>query len=961
MMGFRRCRGGRLALVLLLALALKVTESAAGQADSGIVGQVTDESGGVLPGVTVTASSPSLQVGQIASVTNERGDYRLSSLPIGTYEVTYTLSGFQSLKREGVRLTVGFVAKVDVSMKVGSLEETITVSGASPVVDVTTTASSTHLTRESMEVVPSSRNGLIGLMAQAPGVRPNVDVGGNTLNSTPNFHAFGQDGESWQTIEGVSTNNPKAQNQGGNYWDYSSFDEAKIETVAHNADVPGRGITVDAVLKSGGNDFHGTVFGAKTNSSLQSNNIDAALAAAGITSGNPIETRSDLSHDLGGRLVRNRLWFYYALRRRNEIDDVVNAFKPDGTPAVAANLQGFMSEKVSYQMTPANRFVGFDAWNHKHANTGASQFVPWDSRSNQLFNNHTGKVEWQAVKGSSLVSSLQFGYWKGGSVYTGYLGQPATTDQVTSLVTGDTVNDGQRTLDYRYHTHGALTWYRPNMLRGSHAIKTGFDYTASRTDRQWVDRGAAGNYQLIFRGGVPFEMGAWNYPVLPWDLGHYLGVFAQDSWTVTRHVTLNLGLRYAHDNGFIRDQCRVAAPAPLDVLFPASCISAIQYPIWNPVSPRLHAAYDMTGDGKNVIKGGWGRFPHMRGTEEVQAGNPNVATTTLFKWHDVNGNGVYDPGEINFNPNGTDFVSTSVQGVGAALANGVPNPNEKVPTTDEYSLSYERELMAGFALRASAIYSKTMNTDRLLNNLRPYSAFSIPITSQDPGPDGKVGTADDPGRTITYYEYSSAYAGINFQQPTLFNDPKADSSYKSFELATSKRLSNRWQLMTSYSATKKHIPLVPNVGTLNGLTIYASSVDPNAEINTSDNTWEWLGRVSGAYIFPLDVLVSANYEYRSGDPFARTVTLTGGKTIPSITLNAEPIGGERYPNLHLLDFRLEKTVRIGGQKLAGRVNLFNALNRNTVTALTVLSGPNFLRPTAILPPRTLEFSATYTF
>src|SRR5437762_3313567 len=132
---FARWKIVSLTIVLLFVGVVRVTQSAAAQAESGIVGIVTDESGGVLPGTTVTASSPALQVGQTTAVTNERGEYRLSPLPIGVYSVTFTLAGFQTIKREDIRLTVGFVAKVDASMKVGSLEETITVSGASPVVD----------------------------------------------------------------------------------------------------------------------------------------------------------------------------------------------------------------------------------------------------------------------------------------------------------------------------------------------------------------------------------------------------------------------------------------------------------------------------------------------------------------------------------------------------------------------------------------------------------------------------------------------------------------------------------------------------------------------------------------------------------------------------------------------------------------------------------------------------------
>src|SRR4029453_10783094 len=176
-------RGLYLLSLILLCIAMPVPASALGaQAENAsIIGVVTDESGAILPGVTVTATSPSLQVQQLADVTNERGEYRLSPLPIGTYQVDYTLAGFQGMRREGIRLTVGFVAKLDTVLKVGSLEETVTVSGVSPLVDVNSTGTSrTSFTRETLEVNPSGRNGLIALLGQAPGVRTNLDVGGST-------------------------------------------------------------------------------------------------------------------------------------------------------------------------------------------------------------------------------------------------------------------------------------------------------------------------------------------------------------------------------------------------------------------------------------------------------------------------------------------------------------------------------------------------------------------------------------------------------------------------------------------------------------------------------------------------------------------------------------------------------------------------------------------------------------
>ena len=554
-------RGCRIVAVAMLVLS--ASWHAAGQEAAGIIGQVTDSSGAVLPGVTVTATSPALQLQQVTGVTDDHGEYRLTPLPIGTYSIDYSLSGFRTIRRAEVRLTVGFVAKIDAVMEVGALEETLTVSGAAPVVDVTSTATRTILTTETLELTPTSRNGIIALMAQAPGVRPNLDVGGSSLNSVPSFHAFGQDGETWQAMEGVATVSPKTGSQGGNYWDYSAIEEARVQTVGSDAETPVRGIAINAIIKSGGNDFHGGAFYAGTNKNFQSNNITSSLAAQGITSGSPIEKRNDVNGELGGRIVRDKLWFYGSGRKRREIDDILQCFQPNGSQCIQDQLQGFTTGKLSYQFSKSNRFVGFEQWSHKNLTSGASRVVAWESRARQTADVYTGKVEWQAVMGNSLVTSLQFGHWKNGSNYFGFApDKVSTVDSPSGITTGDTINEGNHNRENRYHTRGTISWYKPDWLGGNHALKSGFDYSVADGNRPWDSRGTAGNYQQMLRSGAAFQIGVWNYPVTPANTIRYLGIYGQDSWTINRRLTLNLGLRYAHDNGFLPRQCRDAADPP---------------------------------------------------------------------------------------------------------------------------------------------------------------------------------------------------------------------------------------------------------------------------------------------------------------------------------------------------------------------------------------------------------------
>ena len=958
----RRCSGRTAVLVLGLIFFASLVTAQTGTAT--ISGQLKDESGAVLPGVTVAARSPALQVPAVTGVTDAQGEYRLTPLPIGTYTVEYTLSGFQMVRRDGIRLTAGFTARLDVQLKVGQLEETVTVSGASPLVDAAATTTSTQLTKETLELVPSSRNGYIGLMQQAPGARPNLDVGGSTTNAQPAFRAFGQQGQSWQAVDGVVTANPKSDTQSGNYVDYSILEEATIQTMGHDASIPTRGIAINSIVKTGGNDFHGSGFASGTSHRFESSNIDDDLKAQGISAGNTLQLRDDSSSDLGGRIVRNKLWFYIAGRQRRDHNGILECFTPEGPGCVETQKAWFFTHKETLQLSQSNRLTGFTMFNWRSDIEGMSRLVAYESRRNQRGFNGAWKTEWDGLKGHAMVANVMVGaFWNHsggyGEEYGG--GKTATTDSVTRVVTGTSTTMNERNYEDRFQARGSVSWYKSDWFHGNHEIKVGGDFFKIRADRHRLTRPAgSGNYQLIFRNGAADQISVFNTPVHPDAPLRTAGVFVQDSWTMARKLTLNIGLRYNYENGYVAAGCREAADPPGDVPNPAQCFDKVPFQIYRALSPRLRAAYDVAGNGKTVVKGGWGRYHKLRYTDELQTANRNVITTTIYRWRDLNGNRNYDPGETNLSLNGPDFLSQTLSGQGGALANGVANLNETQPYTDEYSVQFERELMPNFAMRLTGAHSRALNQQRLANLRRPYELFSIPISNRDPGPDGTVGTPDDPGTTITYFEYPRELSGSAFQVASIVNDDKANQKYSTIEIAVAKRLANKWHLMSSYSATKRDVPLPNNVG--GGTSFGANTQDPNAEIFTADRNWEWLGRVSGSYLFPYGLQTSANFEHRSGTPWARTALFRGGLTIPSITLNVEPIGSRRLPNINLLDLRVEKRLNLPRrQQLQLQMNVFNATNINSVTSITQQSGPSFGLATAIVLPRIVAFSAHYIF
>jgi hypothetical protein len=520
---------------------------------------------------------------------------------------------------------------------------------------------------------------------------------------------------------------------------------------------------------------------------------------------------------------------------------------------------------------------------------------------------------------------------------------------------GDAVSAGRYSTTGQIHDRVVASLYRPDMFFGNHAFTFGFDFLNGGNGATNPTR-ESGNYRLRFNRGAPFQIDVYNLPNAPELRTRYMAGYVQDSWTINRRLTLSLGLRAQRDRGWVPAQCQRLGT--FVQAFPQNCNDEVQPNIFNSVTPRVHAAFDVSGDGRSVIKGGYGTFVHIRSTgAEINNFNRNGQRTMTYDWRDLNGNRDYDPGEVNLDPNGPDFRS------GGAQLNAFLNPDERIPGAVEYSLGFERQLTRDVAVRVGGVYLKNINVNRNLNPLRPYAAYSIPITVRDPGNDGITGNADDPGTTLTFWDYPAAYRGAAFEGVKLVNDdPKNNATFKTVEFAATKRLTNGWQFLGSYSATKKHIPFVDG-----------SALTPNAEINIADNTWTWIGKLSGSYMFPKGILGSTTYSIRNGARLARQVQIQNpGGSITQQVVNAEPIGSLSLENVGLLDLRAAKRLQLGGGRTVElRLDCFNAMNVNPVTSVVVRAGSTFGNATAsenggqngtgLTPPRIFQIETRFTF
>lgn len=895
-----------------------------------LYGTVKDTEGEPLPGVSVTIKSPALMEPQLSKATTAKGEYRFSGLPSGLYTVTFELTGFKTYVREDVQISVGQTRTVDEVLEMSAVQETVVVSGKAPVLDVKNPTMATSYRKEFLENVPTQRLRIGNYFEIVPGASNSTFHG-----STPDDQAF--------MVDGVNISDPLSGSILAS-WGFDIMEELSVDTGALPAEFGNaRGAVINAVTKSGGNEFTGMASFYFRNKSFQAVN----------TTGTPLEGRfegfrfeNDASFQLGGPVIKDKLWFFTA-GQYFWYDEYVSGYpydQPNNVPYGHKRIY-IPYLKLTWQPGSSDRFVfSYVYKNFKADATGANQFQTVDTTGVQNNPDNTFNLQYTKILGSNVTLDFKLGY------VTHLLATRAKHDtiQIRDTVTRlysqnlqwDDISERPR---LQFTTNG--TYYLDDWL-GNHELKTGLDVMFGwyRTrDSYFTDPITGLDGILYTSNGVPSYLLHYD----AFDRKNrmlFIGGFAQDSWRITDRLALNLGLRYDHQEGIVPAQGQDRTPVIYQgVTYDPRVPESFKPMIWNTVSPRVGLAYTLTGDGKTVLKASYGRyFLTLYGEYFGRNLNPNSS----ISWR------------VHLNPDGTPYGDPYL--FSAAVSSQL-DPNLKVPRIDEVTVGVEREIMADTKLGVRYIKKwdrniiedmdmNALDMDALANGQIVWTNY-IPYTVTDPFNDQSITFYGVDDTSIT----SAAY---------ITNPPGAKRDYDGIEVTFDKRYSHNWQVFASYvyayargnrDLTGGYSSLYDNPNTLTNVFGRDSRVYPHQF------------KLQGTWGGPWGIMIGGEFTYLAGAYYTRQVrsgdlgiSLSQGNT----TIYAEKKGSREYPDRKLLDLRAEKSFRFGRYKIAFMLDVFNVFNANTTTSWETISSSSsivFNQTTGLLTPRIMRLGVKFEF
>lgn len=939
---------GLLTLGLVAALSAPAAAQGGGASSTGTIqGRVTDAQGAVLPGVTITATSPAM-IGAQTAVTSETGNYRFPAVPPGQYTLTYELSGFNTLKREGIQISLGFTGSINVELSLASLQETVTVTGASPVIDTSATRVQQNFKVEELRSIPNGRD-MWALLAVTPAVQmTRIDVGGNRAGTQTGYAAYGLTGQVRVLIEGINTT--EGTGGAGFYFDYSSIDEAFLGTTGQGAEMPNPGVQSQFITKSGGNQFSGELYLDWYNNSLQASNIPDAVIARGIRKGsNEISTYYDGAVNIGGPIKKDKVWWFGTYRQQ-----LSAVAQPNFSGALASKTSDTKLwnpiGKITYQANAKNKFVGYYQWGQKlmpnRLPYGTYIYTAEEQTNKQNSGSWVYKGEWNGTVSDKLYVEArygEFGYYfplsANGSA--GYHWRDAGLGVVEGT-------HQQWQLDrQRKQITAAATYFVDTAKAGTHTFKVGGEQLLETGWEGYQER-FGGNRDLVYNNGVSSSV-TFAFPtatkvnsldsresLLSISKLNVSALFLTDTWNIGK-LTMNLGARWDRYNGFLPEQQQLAGTnGPVSI--PAQTFAKDDLYTWNGFAPRIGVIYDFSGSGRSVLKANYGLFWHNPGVGLGSNANANQPSKTItYAWNDLNGNKRFEQGEQG-------AVTSN------ALAGSVIfDRNIKQPFTHEASLFFEQQLTDVLGARVGYVYKTEEDLWGQWNAYRPASAYSVAFPFTDIGVDGRANSGDE--RTITLYGMPSAQAA-NFPASSVVSTvPGRQSRYDTIEFSMNKRYGNKWSAQGGGAYTKLYdFP--------EGVTA-SSNQHPSLPGQVDRSYWSF--KLTGSYDAPWGVRISPVLRHQAGPNYARVIAVPSsagnafGLIIPGLSVYADAANANRQDNIWVFDTRFDRTFEVTKRiRVRAFLDFFNITNSSASEAITVTTGVNYQRPANILGPRTIR-------
>jgi len=992
---------------------------ASAQSQTGeIFGKVTDGSGGVLPGVTVTVTGPVL-LQPLTAVTGATGTFQFPRMEIGEYSVKFELAGFKTVVNQGIRVTVGFSAAVNAQLGISTVQETITVTGESPIVDTKATGTKQTFTNELLQSIPSARDPWVILQQTAGIAMDRENVGGNMSGQQSNYVSRGGNpfNNKW-SLDGVDITDMAATGSSPTYYDFDMFEEMTINTGGVDVTAQTGGVGINLVTKSGSDRFKGSSRFYETDKSLEGQNITDAQRLQGASSGNPIQNIKDYGVEMGGPIKKGKAWIWGAIGKQTIGVGVVGFFAPDATcQAIKANplassindvnncLNTDLTElqttnlKAEVQLFKGNKLTVYNLFSKKVRNArNASDLTPIESTVTQAAVPSTyGQWGWrtgptptykfgdQWVLSDRTLVDIQYSHI-GNNFILDYHDPSLATVQpyliVSTGLNGRSTPDGSQSVNIRptNSVNLNMNYFMPATLGGDHAFRIGgywkdaFAYNSTHTPGYAVAR-----FPTSFSNDCSLAATACSAQVTRDgqtndDLLN-LSLYVQDTYTRNR-FTAQVGLRYDYNHDQALSSSVDANPL-VPQLLPAVNFPGVDPGVkFNNVSPRVGFTYDLQGNGKTIARANYAMYWGQVGNGGVANQlNPLTRVSVRYPWIDLNGDKLVEANEVQLGTNGGK-TPQSVTGnwdpnnpANPGTANTV-DPNLKNDRTDEFIFGVDHELGAGFAAGVNYIWRRYTNFQFFdVLGLQPSDYTAVQFT-----PAASACPAAQAARcpTVTYYQPL-------FQLPTItnltnFSTDQYNRTFNGLEITGRKRMSHHWLMNTSFGynstivnngfagAGANTVSEDPtNLSLRNGYQYdYATSGSGlgNVYVNAL-----WLFKLSGLVQLPGDVNISAFYNARQGYPFEASIqspSRANGAGIATVLL--DNVGTNRLPSYQNLDFHVERPIKVGTLRFVPSMDVFNVMNANTVQALQrTQNGAIANNISAVLAPRVARVGVRFTW